>query len=441
MLLFAPRGVSIARRKASHGALLALFLSAGLFPVQSAFALTFDEALRLAQERSRQLPAQNAAATASREMAAAARQRPDPTLKAGINNLPVNGPDRFSLTRDFMTMRSIGVMQELTRGSKLEARSARFEREAEMAEASRELALANLQRDTAVAWLDRYYQERMLEVLSGQRDEAKLQIEAADAAYRGGRGSQADVFAARSAVALIEDRIAQNERQVATAKTQLARWIGPPASEPLSAPPSLSSVSFRAEDLEGLIAHHPEIAVLAKREEMAQAEVAVAQADKKPDVSVELMYSQRGSAFSNMASINFSIPLQWDQKNRQDREVAAKLATLEQRRAEREEAARMHIADDLSVWQEWQSNRVRLARYEATLVPLAAERTRASIAAYRGASAPLSAVLESRRGEIDTRLERLRLEMETARLWAQLNYLIPAGHDTTDSRGLSRQLP
>jgi hypothetical protein len=26
-------------------------------------------------------------------------------------------------------------------------------------------------------------------------------------------------------------------------------------------------------------------------------------------------------------------------------------------------------------------------------------------------------------------MERLRLEMETARLWAQLNYLIPVGHE------------
>jgi hypothetical protein len=41
---------------------------------------------------------------------------------------------------------------------------------------------------------------------------------------------------------------------------------------------------------------------------------------------------------------------------------------------------------------------------------------------------PLIAVLEARRGEIDTRMERLRLEMEAARLWAQLEYLIPVGH-------------
>ena len=93
---------------------LAVLLSLGALQAQAA-SLTLDDALRLAQERSRQLPAQDAAASAAREMAVAAGQRPDPTLKAGINNLPINGPDRFSLTRDFMTMRSIGVMQEFTR--------------------------------------------------------------------------------------------------------------------------------------------------------------------------------------------------------------------------------------------------------------------------------------------------------------------------------------
>jgi hypothetical protein len=40
--------------------------------------------------------AQDATASAARDMAVAAGQRPDPVLKLGINNLPVNGPDRFS---------------------------------------------------------------------------------------------------------------------------------------------------------------------------------------------------------------------------------------------------------------------------------------------------------------------------------------------------------
>ena len=119
--------------------------------------------------------------------------------------------------------------------------------------------------------------------------------------------------------------------------------------------------------------------------------------------------------------------MQWDPKNRQDRELAAKLSVVEQMRAEREEATRAHVAEALAMLQEWRSDRERLTRYDTSLLPLATERTRASLAAYRGASGSLTAVLEARHGEIDTRMERLRLEMEAARLWAQLNYLVPVG--------------
>ena len=388
--------------------------------------LTFDHALRLAQDRSRQIVAQDYAAAAAREMAVAAAQLPDPTLRAGVNDLPINGPDRFSLTRDSFTMRSISVMQEFTRDDKRKARAARFEREAEVAQAGRHQALANLQRDTALAWLDRHYQERMREVLTAQRDEARLQIEAADAVYRGGRGSQVDVFSARAAVAQIEDRIAQAERQVATAQTRLARWIGEPASQPLGVAPKTDTLRLDWTSLEVHVLHHPRLELMLKQEQVARAEADIAQTNKRADWSAELMYSQRGPAYSNLVSINFSIPWQLDRKNRQDRELGAKLALIDQLQAQREEATREDVADVRTWLQQWQNNRERLARYDSSLIPLAAERTRAALAAYRGNSGSLSAVLEARRMEIDQRLERVRLEMEAAGLWAQLEYLIPA---------------
>src|ERR1700712_1351223 len=73
-------------------------------------ALSLDDALRISIERSRQLAAQDASIVALKEMGAAAGQLPDPVLKLGIDNLPVDGADRFSVARDFMTMRRIGVM-------------------------------------------------------------------------------------------------------------------------------------------------------------------------------------------------------------------------------------------------------------------------------------------------------------------------------------------
>jgi outer membrane protein TolC len=414
---------------------VALFVLALSTAAGAAETLTVDRALRLAQERSRQLSAQDAAVSAARDMAAAAGELPDPTLKVGINNLPVNGPDAFSTTRDFMTMRSVGVMQEFTRGDKRKARAARYDREAATAEAGRALALSNLQQNTVVAWLDRYYLGRLRDNLQRQRDEAKLQVDAAEAAYRGGgsRGSQADVFAARAAVAQIEDRLAQTEREVAVSKAKLARWVGDAAGDPLGALPDTQAVPFKVADLEQQLAHHPQLAVLARQEDTALADAEIARANKQADWSAELMYSQRGPSYSNMISFNVSIPLQWDQKNKQDRELAAKLATVEQLRAQREEAIRAHVAEVQAMLQEWRSGRERLVRYDSALVPLVGERTRAAIAAYRGGTGTLSAVLEARRTEIETQMERTRLEMETARLWAQLNYLVPAGHDAVAS--------
>lgn len=393
--------------------------------------LSLDGALQLAQNRSRQLNAQDAAATAAREMGLAAGQLPDPTLKVGVNNLPINGEDRFNLTQDFMTMRSVGVMQEFTRSDKRQARSARFHREAETAEASRAVALANLRRETAMAWLNRYYQERLLDLLHTQLAEVVLQIEAAEAAYRGGRGTQTDVIAARTMLAQVDDRIRQAEKQLGSARTQLARWVGDGAAQALDAPPGMEAVHLDLVGLEIQLAHHPEIAWMAKQEEVARTEVDIAQSNKRADWSVELMLSQRGPAYSNMVSVNVSVPLQWDQKNRQDRELAAKLALAEQMRAQREEATRAHVADTRTWLQEWQSNRERLAHYDSALIPLALERTRAAMAAYRGGSGPLTAVLEARRMAIDTSMDRLRLAMETAAVWAQLEYLIPAEHPTT----------
>ena len=389
--------------------------------------LTLPEAQRLAVARSRQLVAQDYAVTASREMAVAAGQLPDPVATLGINNLPINGPDQFSLTRDFMTMSSVGVMQEFTRTEKREARTERFEREAEESLAEKTASVAAIQRDTALAWLDRYYAEAMQAVISEQGREAQVEIEAAESGYRAGRGNLADVLAARGALILLDDRASEVGRKVSAAKITLARWIGNDADAPLAGKPAIDAIRLDPSTLETDLNHHPELAVLAKKEEVAVAEVRIAQTNKKTDWTVALMYSQRGPAYSNLISLNFSIPLQWDQKNRQDREVAAKLARLDQARAQREDMLRAHTAEVRAMLAEWENDRERHARYERDLLPLATERTQASLAAYRGAKASITDVLLARRSEIDVRLQALQLEMGAARLWAQLNFLFPEG--------------
>ena len=402
-------------------------LSLLLFPAAGFAAeppLTLAHAQRLAVERSRQLAARDHAVAASRDMAAAAGQLPAPVLKAGIDNLPVNGPERFSVTDDFMTMRRIGVMQEFTRPGKRQARSDRYARDADKSLAEKTVEIAAIERETALAWLDRYYAEAMAAMVAEQGGQAQLEMQAAEGAYRAGRGSQADILAARSALAAVEDRRSEMQRRVRNAKTMLARWTGGAATA-LAGKPAIDAIRLDGKALDAQLAHHPEITVLARREDLAAAEARIADANRKSDWSVELMVSQRGPAYSSMISLGVSVPLQWDRPNRQDRELAARLAMVEQAKAERDEALRMHVAQTRVLIDEWENGRERIARYERELIPLASDRTLAAIAAYRGGKSGLADVLAARRNEIGVRIQALQLQTETARLWAQLDFLFP----------------
>ena len=397
---------------------------------QSGFSqstLTLAEAQRIAVERSRQVSAQDASITAAREMAVAAGQLPDPVLKLGIDNLPVDGADRFSIARDFMTMRRIGVMQEFTRDEKRKRRTALGELVAERAVAEKTITVTNIQRDTALAWLERFYLERTRALVAAQALEIAHEIEAADGAYRAGRGSQADIYLARASRAALEDRLSELDRRVRNAKVMLARWVGDAADAALAGEPALNAVRLDTGKLDSDLAHHPQIALLGRQVAVAEADAQLAKANKSSDWSMEVAYQERGSSFSNMISFGVSIPLQWDQKNRQDRELAAKFAVAEQAKAQQEDVLRAHIAEVRTMLNEWENGRERLGRYQRELIPLAQDRTHAALAAYRSGTTGLATVLTARRNEIDVRTQALQLAMDTARVWAQLNFLYPAG--------------
>ncbi|MDO8769203.1 MAG: TolC family protein [Burkholderiaceae bacterium] len=417
----------------------AALLSAGLFggalaQVPSHLSpLTLDMALREAEIRSQTLVAQDAASRSAQDSAVAAGRLPDPTLRLSLDNLPIEGKNAFSMGAEAMTMRSVGFEQTFVSAEKRLARSARFERESDAALALRVLRLSELRQQTALAWFDQHYQQKMLDLLNQQREETSLQIESAETAYRSGRGMQTDVWAAQSAVARLDDRIVEARTRVANARSILARWVGTVANAPLGDAPSLARTHYTDEAPAHQLERHPDLGVLSSRQALAQAEADNARQDKGADWSASLMFSQRGPDYANMVSVGVSIPLQWDQKNRQDRELSARLAKVEQIRAERDELARAHLAQTQAWLASWQSNLTRLTHYDKILIVLARERTQAALAAYRGGQLPLTGVLEARRMEIDTQVERLRIEMQTAALWTSLEYILP---DTSTSTHL-----
>lgn len=389
-------------------------------------ALTLPEAVALAVGRSGQLAALQAQQSAAREMAVAAGRRPDPVLKLGVSNLPVDGDNAWSLTRDFMTMRNIGLMQEFPRADKRAAMSARALAEGEVFAAARQLRAAELQRDTALAWLDASMQASLRGLLQAQRAEAELQVQATEAVVRGGRGAPADLFSARGEVALLDDRLDQVQREVDLAATRLARWIGdaarrPPAPRPEFALPAWAASSDDAHVLDPHLAAHPTLQLADRQQALAAAGVTLARTRRETDWSVELMFSQRGQAFSNMVSLNFALPLPWDRANKQDRELAAAQAQADAATAEREDQQRAHLGEVRAMLVEWRSHRARLVRFDRTLLPLAQQREQAALGAYRGGGGTLAEVLAARRAALALQVDRLEIEIALARRWAQLS--------------------
>src|SRR2546426_9192705 len=122
-----------------------LALSAALLPALALASavradeppLSLNEAQRLATVRSKQVEASDLAVSASQDLAVAAAERPDPVAKVGLENLPIDGAERFSVQRDFMTQRSVGIMQEVTRPTKLPAPAAGAEPAARLAGAQK----------------------------------------------------------------------------------------------------------------------------------------------------------------------------------------------------------------------------------------------------------------------------------------------------------------
>src|SRR5258707_821554 len=339
--------------------------------------LPLAEALKIGEKVSPRLAAQGAALAAATELVPRASELPDPKLRVGVDNLPVNGADRYRYDSDFMTMSKIGVMQDFPNAEK------------------------RTLREVALAWLELYFARQARTPLVELVGEMQLQLDTVSAAIAAGRQNTADALALRGAGVAAQDRVIEQDRTIERARYALAAWLREDASRPLADPPDTGRFDHPPTALLDNLHEHPEQRVYAEREALARTDVALATNSRKSDWSLEVAYGQRGPAFSNMISVMVSIDLPWEAEKRQDRDLAAKRLLADQAQAQAEEARRMHEAELRGFYADWQTAGVRMERFEKLLLPLARERVAAALAAYRGGRGELGVVLEARRAETE----------------------------------------
>jgi outer membrane protein, heavy metal efflux system len=388
-------------------------------------ALSLDDAVEQALEQAPEVNAQTSGLEAAQALVESAGRLPDPELVVGVDNLPVTGPDAYSITDDFMTMRKIGVMQEFPRAAKRRLQHDWAAAEADLAGAQLAQTRLDVARQAAQAWIGRSTAETALQELLALEPEVELGAVAARAAVAAGRASSAEGLAAEAAAARLANRILETQGEARRARSELARWIGVDADRPLAAMPALDRLPTAPEALLETMHRHGALLPFESQLAAARADVELARAERRPDWSAELAYAERGSEFSDMVSLEFRIGLPLFARHRQNPAIAARGAELRRLEAERDSEVRMHTAELKQMLIDWERLGAQLGQVERELLPLSRERSRAALAAYRAGRADLRLALDAFADAIELLLERAALQNERGRAWAYLRYLEP----------------
>jgi cobalt-zinc-cadmium efflux system outer membrane protein len=400
-----------------HSHLLrAVALTAAWLPaLAQAAPLTLEQALALAVQRSESTRAARAGALSTAESARAAGQLPDPTLQAGIDNLPVTGPGAFRTTSDSMTMKRIGISQEWLSSQKRATRQAAAQALWARDDAQVQAAVADARLHAALAYVDAFYAKEALELTSLMAHHAHEELEASKARVASATGSSQEMLALASARGMAEDESDDVRQQQGEAVLALERWVGIPIDE--LAPPLVPPPSTEDE----FVSHLTSLVALRRDVDVAKQAAAATASERTPNWTWQVSYGQR-TGYSDMVSVGVSIPLQVAPAQRQDRETAARLALVEKAEADLAEATRAASAEYATLLSDAQRLQQRIARYRAGVVVPAQQRIAAATAGYASNQVSLATLFEARHAEVDAERRLLALQRDLAKAQVQLAF-------------------
>lgn len=404
-----------------------LLAAIGAFHTATALAggdpLTLADAVDLAVRQAPDLSARQSRVEAAEALVIPAGRLPDPQLIAGVENLPSNGADAWSLERDFMTMRKIGLMQSFPSRAKRHSEQDSARAMLSLAQSQMTQSRLEITQSVGQAWALRYAAEISLKTLQDLRPELALQVDLARAALASGGASASDALSAQAAVAELDDRVLDAQREAADARAELTRWIGDAANRPLGAPPAFRLLPAGDPELLGALHHHAALLVYDAQIATARSEIAVARAGKHPDWSAELDYARRGPRFSDMVSLQFAVSLPLFSSTRQDPMIRAKRASVRELEANKEDALRRHTAEITTMLSDWHGAKDRVELYETERLPLARQRSELALVGLKAGRMALRQALAVLSDELAIEHAYAEQLKTLGKTWAYLHFL------------------
>ena len=419
MFSIALRLRSLLHQPLSFIALLLLLLLTRL-NVADAQVLTFDDALVVAIREAPVLRADTALIEAAEYETVPAGELPDPKLVLGLDNVPVEGDDRYSTGADFMTMQRIGLMQEFPNPAKRKARTDQANAQVEVMRAEKRVQRQTVLRETALAWIARYTWEQQMALVSQLQSENTLLDGVVQAQLAAAKGTAPDVLLPQeeaAQIAALRDEIVAGQAQ---SIAQLRRWIGPAAELSLSG--EVPDWPVNGAELRNHLHQHPELLSFASQEQAVNADIAEARADKNPDWDVEFAWLERGSGYDDMVMLEVRVDLPVFADSRQNPTIASQLAKRIALDANRESSLREHIAMLETEVSEHQRLQQAEQRFTDVLLPLAEKKVALALASWRNNTGTLTNVISARSERISTQLRAIATTGALRQSAARLHY-------------------
>ncbi|WP_255247288.1 TolC family protein [Sphingopyxis sp. GW247-27LB] len=356
---------------------------------------------------------------ARRSASVAAGRLPDPTLNLGLDNFPVSGPPAYSFTRESMTMARVGVEQPFPNPAKRSAQRTRAQADIGIAEGDLAIETQNVRLETALAWIDLYYAKRRLAQLQ-RLDESLGDLQATvSARLAAGSARPAAALEPEQLRAAVSDRRSELAADVARAKARLARFTGDVEADVAGDPPMIEV------NKAGLVAGLPLLPRLVALDagiRGAEADSALARADKRPDWRVSANYGRRDPAFGDMVSVGVSIDLPLFAQKRQDPKIAARASEETQARLLRAAGERELLAALDGDLADHAMHMQRLANARNVLVPLAKRRAELDMASFAAGKLDLGSALLSSLALAEAEVDALSREADVARDAIRINF-------------------
>ncbi|MFM0118435.1 MULTISPECIES: TolC family protein [unclassified Paraburkholderia] len=406
----------------------AVFLAFGLLAGRAAHAqdagLTLDEALQIATSRSSSIQAAQASVRGSSDVVVKAGQLPNPTLNLSVQDLPVNGPNAFTIGQDNFTMRGIGIQQEWVSPAKRRLQTTLADRAVERDKSTYLEKVAEVRQQVAMAWLNAMYAKKAVALSQALVDHLSQELAAKQVSYRGAKGAAIDVAQASLTLGNARDELISAQQDEKTALITLSRWTGAGnVIEVGGTPPALQS-HVSGLSVEQLVQVQPSLIAARAAISLADADTDVTRSNRSPNWTWGLTYFKSGGKFPDYVSVGVSIPLPIHRGNVEDRDVEQKSEMGTQARLVYEDTERQVVADIQSLTAKLASGRGRLANARQTVLPAAEQKVQLANAAYRSGTGTLSDALDARHTQLEADLQVLNLERDVSLVWAQLEYQV-----------------